>query len=59
MLANAVHLYESVGFKHLPPERVGPSPYARADVHMEMIVDAGTTNGVSIPFQLEAKELPR
>lgn len=32
-LENAVHLYESVGFRHLPPE---PSPYARADVFMEM-----------------------
>src|SRR5437588_8359646 len=35
-LANAVHLYESVGFRHLPPERVEPSPYARANVFMEM-----------------------
>jgi putative acetyltransferase len=35
-LANAVHLYESVGFRHLPPERVEPSPYARANVFMEL-----------------------
>jgi putative acetyltransferase len=35
-LENAIHLYESVGFQHLPPERVAPSPYARADVFMEM-----------------------
>ena len=35
-LANAVHLYESMGFRHLPPERVEPSPYARANVFMEM-----------------------
>jgi putative acetyltransferase len=35
-LANAVHLYESVGFRHLPPERVEPSPYARANVFMEI-----------------------
>lgn len=35
-LANAVHLYESVGFRHLPPERLEPSPYARANVFMEM-----------------------
>ena len=33
-LANAVHLYESLGFRHLPPERVEPSPYARANVFM-------------------------
>jgi putative acetyltransferase len=35
-LKNAIHLYESVGFKHLPPERVTPSPYTRANVFMEM-----------------------
>jgi GNAT superfamily N-acetyltransferase len=35
-LANAVHLYESLGFRHLPPDRVEPSPYARANVFMEM-----------------------
>jgi GNAT superfamily N-acetyltransferase len=37
-LRNAIHLYESVGFRHLPPERVTPSPYARADVYMEMLL---------------------
>ncbi|MDR3703087.1 MAG: GNAT family N-acetyltransferase [Candidatus Sulfopaludibacter sp.] len=35
-LASAVHLYESLGFRHVPPECVVPSPYARANVHMEM-----------------------
>jgi putative acetyltransferase len=35
-LAPAIRLYESVGFRRLPPERVVPSPYARADVFMEM-----------------------
>jgi putative acetyltransferase len=35
-LANAVHLYESVGFRHLPPDRLEPSPYARANVFMEL-----------------------
>lgn len=35
-LANAVHLYASLGFRHLPPERVEPSPYARANVFMEL-----------------------
>jgi GNAT superfamily N-acetyltransferase len=34
-LAGAIRLYESVGFRHLPPERIEPSPYARADVYME------------------------
>jgi len=37
-LANAIHLYESVGFRHLPPERVKPSAYARADTYMEMML---------------------
>jgi putative acetyltransferase len=35
-LATAIHLYESLGFRHVPPERVAPSPYARANVHMEL-----------------------
>jgi putative acetyltransferase len=36
-LANAVHLYESEGFQHIPPERIpGPYPYSRADVFMEL-----------------------
>jgi putative acetyltransferase len=35
-LRNAIHLYESVGFSHVPPERLKPSPYARANVFMEM-----------------------
>jgi N-acetylglutamate synthase-like GNAT family acetyltransferase len=35
-LANAVHLYESVGFQHVPPERLPPMPYARADVFMKL-----------------------
>ena len=36
ILTPAIRLYESVGFEHLPPERVTPSPYARADVSMEL-----------------------
>ncbi|HEY6490594.1 MAG: GNAT family N-acetyltransferase [Terracidiphilus sp.] len=35
-LKNAVHLYESVGFRHVEPERLPPMPYSRADVFMEM-----------------------
>jgi putative acetyltransferase len=35
-LPNAVHLYETVGFRHVPPERLPPNPYVRADVFMEM-----------------------
>jgi GNAT superfamily N-acetyltransferase len=37
-LRNAIHVYESLGFVHLPPERVHPSPYARADVYMELLL---------------------
>lgn len=33
-LANAIHLYEAVGFRHVAAAH--PSPYARADVFMEM-----------------------
>ena len=35
-LANAVHLYESVGFRHVAPEHLPHLAYARADVFMEM-----------------------
>jgi putative acetyltransferase len=35
-LGAAIRLYESLGFRHLPPERVIPSPYARSDVSMEL-----------------------
>jgi len=35
-LEPALHLYEAVGFRHLPPDRRPVSPYARADVFMEM-----------------------
>ena len=35
-LENAIHLYESVGFEHVSPDQVIPSPYARANVFMEM-----------------------
>jgi putative acetyltransferase len=38
ILKNAVHLYESIGFRHVPSERLPPMKYARADVFMEMIL---------------------
>jgi GNAT superfamily N-acetyltransferase len=37
-LTPAIRLYESVGFRHLDPAQTTPSPYARADVYMEMIL---------------------
>ncbi len=36
VLKNAIHLYESVGFRHILP--AAPSPYQRADVFMEMLL---------------------
>jgi putative acetyltransferase len=35
-LAPAVHLYEAVGFQHVPREDIGPMPYDRADVFMRL-----------------------
>ncbi len=35
-LAAAVHLYESVGFRHVPPASLPPSLYSRANVFMQM-----------------------
>jgi len=37
-LTPAIRLYESVGFRHLSPEEIVPSPYARADVYMELLL---------------------
>jgi N-acetylglutamate synthase-like GNAT family acetyltransferase len=37
-LTGAIALYESMGFQHLPPSRVKPSHYSRADVYMERMV---------------------
>jgi putative acetyltransferase len=39
ILAPAIRLYESIGFRHLPPDRIKASPYVRADVFMELILD--------------------
>lgn len=38
-LEAAIRLYESLSFRHVPPERVVPSPYARSDVSMELYLD--------------------
>jgi N-acetylglutamate synthase-like GNAT family acetyltransferase len=35
-LTTAIRLYESAGFQHVPAERIVPSPYARANVRMEL-----------------------
>jgi GNAT superfamily N-acetyltransferase len=38
-LQPAIRLYESLGFRHLPAERVPTSPYARANVFMELLLE--------------------
>jgi putative acetyltransferase len=38
MLTPAIRLYESAGFKPIDRNRTVPSLYARADVHMELIL---------------------
>ena len=38
-LPGAIALYESMGFRHLPKERIKPSHYARADVFMERLMN--------------------
>jgi putative acetyltransferase len=38
-LANAVHLYEALGFRHVARETLH-MPYARADVFMALVLDA-------------------
>jgi GNAT superfamily N-acetyltransferase len=38
-LPGAIALYESMGFRHLPKERIKPSHYARADVFMERMMN--------------------
>ncbi|MGA8621530.1 MAG: GNAT family N-acetyltransferase [Candidatus Sulfotelmatobacter sp.] len=38
VLTPAIRLYESMGFKHIDPNRIIPSPYERADVYMELIL---------------------
>jgi putative acetyltransferase len=35
-LQSAVHLYESVGFRHVPAESIPDMPYVRANVFMEL-----------------------
>ena len=36
VLKSAVHLYESIGFRHAPPEQLPEMHYSRANVFMEM-----------------------
>ena len=38
VLTPAIRLYQALGFRPTPPERTIPSPYARADVYMELFL---------------------
>ncbi len=40
-LPSAIHLYESVGFRHVHPESLPPVPYTRANVFMRLSLDTG------------------
>ena len=42
--APAIRLYESFGFRHVPPERLVPSSYARSNVSMELFLTEGDSN---------------
>jgi putative acetyltransferase len=51
-LANAVHLYEALGFAHVAPETLH-MPYARADVFMQLVLDTPEPAG-SIEMNVRA-----
>ncbi len=38
-LPSAIHLYGSVGFRHVDPDSLPPIPYARANVFMRLALD--------------------
>jgi putative acetyltransferase len=40
-LPSAIHLYESVGFRHVDPESLPPIPYTRANVFMRLPLNTG------------------
>jgi putative acetyltransferase len=40
-LPSAIHLYESVGFRHVDPESLPPIPYTRANIFMRLPLDTG------------------
>jgi len=46
-LANAVHLYEALGFRHVPPETLH-MPYDRADVFMQLVLEPAAAKLVGI-----------
>ena len=47
-LQNAIHLYEAAGFKHVPGDRLHPSPYARSDVSMELVLPIYQTRPITL-----------
>jgi hypothetical protein len=62
-LPNAVHLYEALGFRHVPPETLH-MPYDRADVFMQLVLEPAElwTDGGELRRRVRvqaAGELPR
>lgn len=45
ILKPAIALYESLGFRHIDPAKVTPSPYERADIYMELILNSELAPG--------------
>jgi N-acetylglutamate synthase-like GNAT family acetyltransferase len=39
-LPSAIHLYESVGFRHVHPGSLPPVPYTRANIFMQLSLDS-------------------
>ena len=37
-LPAAVHLYETLGFRHVDRDALGPMPYKRADIFMQLLL---------------------
>jgi len=63
-LVTAIRLYESLGFRHLPRERIVHSAYARADVYMELYLDESSPGrhphaGSSTPTGTTGEQSPR
>jgi putative acetyltransferase len=56
-LLPAIHLYHSLGFRDLAPEQITPSPYARADVYMEMVFPANEQSP-RLPAETSASDRP-
>ena len=57
-LRDAIHLYESMGFQHVPNDRLQKSPYRRADVYMELWLEAADRDEDALNPQVEDRQRP-